>query len=343
MIIAINVGLIILFCYISSISYYYDQKKGIIPNKSLLIVGTIAIILKIIDYKCIDIIMIQLIVAGSCSWIFYLLHIWAGGDTKLFFVEAVLMPNILYIQNRLAIFQVLIISYSLVYIYLIIDSLYAFIRKNHIYKKSSLKNIDIKSFIINWLLIFLLSIDIQKILHYSLRTFYIHNYIAFIFGNIFLILIMKDIFIKVGNKLKIRLLVLLLIVFTVFLFLLPIDLKFDLKNIFIVINIIILREWANRYNYTKIKISDLKKGMILSASSVVLFLNSNIEGLPMKVSEDMAARLTDEEVKSIKEWSKTKKGRNELIIVKKIPFAFFINIGYLIFMIIGGYKLWLGI
>jgi hypothetical protein len=31
-----------------------------------------------------------------------------------------------------------------------------------------------------------------------------------------------------------------------------------------------------------------------------------------------------------------------LIIVKKIPFAFFINIGYAIFMIIGGYKLWLG-
>ena len=36
--------------------------------------------------------------------------------------------------------------------------------------------------------------------------------------------------------------------------------------------------------------------MILSASSVMLFLNSNIKGLPMKVSEDMAARLTDEEV-----------------------------------------------
>lgn len=40
--------------------------------------------------------------------------------------------------------------------------------------------------------------------------------------------------------------------------------------------------------------------------------------------------------------ARTKNGKDELIIVKKIPFAFFINIGYAIFMIIGGYKLWLG-
>ncbi len=43
----------------------------------------------------------------------------------------------------------------------------------------------------------------------------------------------------------------------------------------------------------------------------------------MKVSEDMAARLTDEEVDSIKRWARTKNGKDELIIVKKIPFAFF--------------------
>ena len=118
--------------------------------------------------------------------------------------------------------------------------------------------------------------------------------------------------------------------------------KIDLKNVIIVLVIVILREWADRYSYTPIKTLDTKKGMILSASSVMLFLNSNIKGLPMKVSEDMAARLTDEEVDSIKRWARTKNGKDELIIVKKIPFAFFINIGYAIFMIIGGYKLWLG-
>ena len=122
----------------------------------------------------------------------------------------------------------------------------------------------------------------------------------------------------------------------------PINFKIDLKNVIIVLVIVILREWADRYSYTPIKTLDIKKGMILSASSVMLFLNSNIKGLPMKVSEDMAARLTDEEVDSIKRWARTKNGKDELIIVKKIPFAFFINIGYAIFMIIGGYKLWLG-
>ena len=56
----INVVLIILFCYIALISYYSDKKNGIIPNKNLLVIGIIAVILKILDYKNIDIMIIQL-------------------------------------------------------------------------------------------------------------------------------------------------------------------------------------------------------------------------------------------------------------------------------------------
>ena len=41
----INVVLIILFCYIALISYYSDKKNGIIPNKNLLVIGIIAVIL----------------------------------------------------------------------------------------------------------------------------------------------------------------------------------------------------------------------------------------------------------------------------------------------------------
>ncbi len=86
--------------------------------------------------------------------------------------------------------------------------------------------------------------------------------------------------------------------------------------------IVILREWADRYSYTPIKTLDTKRNDIISIISNVI-LNSNIKGLPMKVSEDMAARLTDEEVDSIKRWARTKNGKDELIIVKKIPFAFY--------------------
>lgn len=338
----INVVLIILFCYIALISYYSDKKNGIIPNKNLLVIGIIAVILKILDYKNIDIMIIQLVIACICSLLFYLLHIWAGGDSKLFIVEAILTPNILYVQDRMAIFQVIVFSYSSVYVYLIIDSIYAYIRKKETYNKLSLKNINVKFFIMNWLLVFLASADIQKLLYYLLRKFYIENYIIFVFGNMFFVLIMKEVLVKLSRQLRNSLLILLLVLFMVLSLISPINFKIDLKNVIIVLVIVILREWADRYSYTPIKTLDIKKGMILSASSVMLFLNSNIKGLPMKVSEDMAARLTDEEVDSIKRWARTKNGKDELIIVKKIPFAFFINIGYAIFMIIGGYKLWLG-
>ena len=308
----INVVLIILFCYIALISYYSDKKNGIIPNKNLLVIGIIAVILKILDYKNIDIMIIQLVI--SC--------IWAGGDSKLFIVEAILTPNILYVQDRMAIFQVIVFSYSSVYVYLIIDSIYAYIRKKETYNKLSLKNINVKFFIMNWLLVFLASADIQKLLYYLLRKFYIENYIIFVFGNMFFVLIMKEVLLKVSRQLRNSILILLLVLFMVLSLISPINFKIDLKNVIIVLVIVILREWADRYSYTPIKTLDTKKGMILSASSVMLFLNSNIKGLPMKVSEDMAARLTDEEVDSIKRWARTKNGKDELIIVKKIPFAF---------------------
>ena len=47
----INVVLIILFCYIALISYYSDKKNGIIPNKNLLVIGIIAVILQKYRYN----------------------------------------------------------------------------------------------------------------------------------------------------------------------------------------------------------------------------------------------------------------------------------------------------
>lgn len=240
----INVVLIILFCYIALISYYSDKKNGIIPNKNLLVIGIIAVILKILDYKNIDIMIIQLVIACICSLLFYLLHIWAGGDSKLFIVEAILTPNILYVQDRMAIFQVIVFSYSSVYVYLIIDSIYAYIRKKETYNKLSLKNINVKFFIMNWLLVFLASADIQKLLYYLLRKFYIENYIIFVFGNMFFVLIMKEVLVKVSRQLRNSLLILLLVLFMVLSLISPINFKIDLKNVIIVLVIVILREWV---------------------------------------------------------------------------------------------------
>lgn len=337
----INILLLILFIILSIISTVYDHKKGIIPNKLLIIVGVMAILLKLFDYDNRYVMLIQLLMSLVCSVFFYWLHIWAGGDAKLFIVNSILVPNILYKQYSGLIFRVLIISYSIVYIFLILDSVYAFIDKRKAYKKINLSNINVRDFICNWLLIFLFSLIVQKLLIFIFKKNYVDNYIFFSFLNIFLVLAIRGHLIRLNILAKRIVLMLLAAICIICTVVVPTGYKMDIHNILLVVIIFVLREWANKYSYISIETSEIKKGMILSASSVLLFMNSSIKGLPMKTTEDMAARLNDQEVASIKRWLKTKNGKDRLIIVKKIPFASFINIGYAISMLIGGYKLWL--
>ena len=53
------------------------------------------------------------------------------------------------------------------------------------------------------------------------------------------------------------------------------------------------------------------------------------------MSEDMACRLTTEEVVAVHKWYKRKKALNTITIVRKIPFAIFIAMGYGLFILLG--------
>lgn len=85
--------------------------------------------------------------------------------------------------------------------------------------------------------------------------------------------------------------------------------------------------------YERIKIADLKKGMILSMGSSMLMQGSRVRGLPGISSEDLKSRLTETEVNSIIRWGKGKE-IDDLIIVKKIPFAIFIFLGFISYFLI---------
>ena len=74
--------------------------------------------------------------------------------------------------------------------------------------------------------------------------------------------------------------------------------------------------------------------MILSYGSVAKFYSSNVKGLPENTTENTDSRLTEEQVESIKRWSKTKKGTETIIVVRHLPFAPFILCGEIIFFII---------
>ena len=73
--------------------------------------------------------------------------------------------------------------------------------------------------------------------------------------------------------------------------------------------------------------------MILSFESVIRFYNSRIKGLPKSTTETTDSRLTEEQVESIKRWSKSKKGQETIVIVRHMAFAPFMLVGEILFFI----------
>ena len=61
--------------------------------------------------------------------------------------------------------------------------------------------------------------------------------------------------------------------------------------------------------------------------------NSITKGLPQISTEDLKSRLTSEEIESINIWAKATH-TEKLTIIKKIPFAIFISIGFISYFII---------
>jgi len=116
--------------------------------------------------------------------------------------------------------------------------------------------------------------------------------------------------------------------------------RINLGFVFLVFAIILFKQIAQNYNYQHIRTDRIKKGMILSFGSVLLFKSSRIKNLPKETTETTTSRITQEEAKAIQRWSKTKKGKESVVIVKHLPFAPFIFGGtsfYLLFkLIIGG-------
>lgn len=86
--------------------------------------------------------------------------------------------------------------------------------------------------------------------------------------------------------------------------------------------------------YEVIPLESLQSGMILSVGSSILMQGSRVRGLPNISTEDLESRLTKEEVESIKRWGAGKEIM-EITIIKKIPFAIFLGLGFLTYFSIG--------
>ena len=111
------------------------------------------------------------------------------------------------------------------------------------------------------------------------------------------------------------------------------NLKWRLTIYTLVIALMALRMMLEKYGYERIPTSSVSAGQILSAATVMQFAKSRVQGLPTVMTEDLRARLTADEAENVHRWEKSKYGKPEVVVVKKIPFAIFLAIGVAVFFL----------
>ncbi len=98
--------------------------------------------------------------------------------------------------------------------------------------------------------------------------------------------------------------------------------------IFLIIIIsIYIKYTASYFNYEEIRTLDVREGMVLSYGAVLSFQNSRVKGLPTFTDESTRCRINAEESDAVVRWGKSKNGGDMIVIVKQMPFAVFLLVG----------------
>ena len=227
---------------------------------------------------------------------------------------------------------ILMSIFSVAFLCIIVESIYLLIIKS---KKITFKKY-LKGDLFTYFILYIEGLLIINLIN----TIYFNYFYDFYINNNILLYLMNIVFIffvyKISEKRLIRNVIIFLSLIGNLLFLLNnmfVFGSFDYKNLVIIFLVILFREICNLYNYKEIPVQDLKEGMILSYSTIISFYGSNIKNLPHSTTEDTDSRINADQVDSIKRWSKSKKGRKSVIIVRHVPFAPFIFIGCLVYFL----------
>ncbi len=333
----INIVKIICLVLLCTIGSFTDIKQGIIKNKFIIVFLCSAVLLNMLSWVfyersivCEQV--INIIIVNAISLILYVFHIWAGGDCKLLFAISMLVPFNTYIgiKNMWASLSILMcMSFGISYVYLIFDSVKCSIRHKKCYSKQEMLQ-KIKNSIVKWAIcvVYITLIDTVIIKFFSgLPSWFI------VVINICGVLIISSIK-ALCNKYIIILTTIVGITLKVAFGQQLFD-KFSLLSYFVVILSIALKTFIDEYNYNIIETSQVKKGMILSLVTTIQFANSKVKGLPQQSSENLKSRLSEDEVEAIKKWEKSKYGSSTIQIVRKIPFAVFISLGAVSYIVVG--------
>ncbi len=325
------------------ISSVTDLKNKKIYNKNIILAVIISILIYVIFWNQVEVqyiknYLINLGIGIVISFLFFYFRIWAAGDAKLFLAIIMMIPYELYeveSDNVFPALYLLIMIFGVAFIYVAIETVYLWIKdKEKIEKIKELKlsKEELKDFLIKYFMGYFMVLFINNIIFEFFTDFRINNAGLILISNMLILIFVY----RVVAQIKLSLILTLIFVIANVLYYLIFGVEIysiNIKMLVLVFIIMIFRRVSEKYNYEKIKIEDLRPRMILSFGSVLNFYNSRIKGLPKSTTESTDSRLTEEEVESIKRWSRSKKGKDTIVIVRHMPFAPFILAGELLFFI----------
>ena len=310
-----------------------DIRKGIIPNRFLFIGFCCGIPLHIIllflgatPYYTTW--LINMVLADIFAFVLYMNKLWAAGDAKLFMIIYFLLPPPLLDAGSLT---YCVVPYIFIFIpalfWVLMDSVIKLIRGEP--RKS--KPVQLKNVVSN-----IVRVMIETTGVFCLVSFFADRFIADNELFFSLLLMIYAYFCSSNFYMKKWYIVLLHIPPIVIACILGRwVLSFPRWQNYILMAVILgMQQFVSMYNYQQITPNEVKKGMIPSAENILLFNKSRIQSLPTDASEELTAKITEEEAEAIHRWGKSANGLPHIWIVRKIPFAIMITFGFIAWTIL---------
>lgn len=331
----INMLLIVFLCVLCSKS---DLSVNLIKNKTLAVFSIAAVVTDAVYYGYFarDLLvefLINVAIVSAVSLFLFYSHSFAGGDCKLTIVLALLYPAGFYVvYNGKNITLIFAVAFAVLagFLCLLGNSVFAIITKKVTITFKSAANYFL-NFVKSYL-VAVIYVTLANLLFTVLGKFGIELNVWISVAFCMALAWCIGRFPQFKNKIALICTGVAVIVLSIILKVFPVSLN---PGNYALVLILLFCQIAIRSTiYETIPVTQLKKGMILSAMSSLLMQSSITKGLPSVSTEDLKSRLTESEIESVIIWARATH-TDTLTIVKKIPFAIFISLGFL-----GYYILW---
>ena len=320
---------------------YTDIKYGLVRNKYILFGMCAAVVLDVVYYAFFSNDTTILFLMNCASAILlavclFFSHNLAGGDAKLIAVLSLAYPSSFYFEYagiQVTLFFAVAFAILYGYIFLVLSSVYRIVTgKADITKKYAADYL--KSFFIAYcralvyVVFFNLLFELLNRLGIQVPT-----WLMLMFSMSAALLSSRIQLLKTWKVIIPTFVI--CVVLAVFLKTVPLS---TYPSAYLLTAFFMLAQLAVRVNiYDEVPSKSVAKGMILSTGSSLLMQGIRIDGLPQLSSESLKDRLTEAEAESIHKWADSKYGQQTVVIVRKIPFAVFLLLGYATYFLIWSY------